>query len=68
MRPDAKGKGLMEGKEPMHVSEGVLNETCEERVLLTPRDPQKLEKFDSSMWEVWDDTVKNNTVVKIPRP
>ena len=68
LRPDAEGKGLMEGKEPMDVSEGVLNETCEERFSLTSRDPQKLEKFDSSMWEVWDDTVKNNTVVKIPRP
>jgi hypothetical protein len=65
LRPDAEGKGLMEGKEPMDVSEGVLNETCEERFSLTSRDPQKLEKFDSSMW---DDTVKNNTVVKIPRP
>ena len=65
LRPDAKGKGLMEGKEPMHVSEGVLNETCEERVLLTPRDPQELEKFDSSMR---DDTVEDNTFVKVPRP
>ena len=55
----------MEGKEPMHVSEVVVNETCEERFLLTPRDPQELEKFDSSMR---DDTVENNTVVKIPRP
>ena len=49
----------------MHVSEGVLNETCEERVLLTPRDPQEVEKFDSSLW---DDTVEDNTGVKIPRP
>ena len=55
----------MEGKEPMHVSKGVLNETCKERFLLTPRDPQELEKFDSSMG---DDTVENNTGVKVPRP
>ena len=65
LRPDAEGEGLMEGKEPMHVSEVVVNETCKERFLLTPRDPQELEKFDSSMR---DDTVENNTVVNIPRP
>ena len=39
----------MEGKEPMHVSEVVVNETCEERFLLTPWDPQELEKLDSSI-------------------
>jgi len=50
----------MEGKEPMHVAEVVLNETCEERALLTPRDPEELEKFDSG---VRDDTVENNTGV-----
>ena len=55
----------MEGKEPMHVSEVVVNETCKERFLLTPRDPQELEKFDSSFG---DDTVGDNTGVKIPRP
>ena len=54
----------MKGKKPMHVPEGCLNETCEERFLLTSRDPQQLEKFDSSMW---DDTVGNNAVSKIPR-
>ena len=48
----------------MHVPERVLNETCEERFLLTPRDPQELEKFDSSMR---DDTVENNTGVEAPR-
>ena len=55
----------MKGKKPMHVPEGCLNETCEERFLLTARDPQQFEKFDSSMR---DDTVENNTVIKIPRP
>jgi hypothetical protein len=54
----------MKGKKPMYVPEGFLNETCEERFLLTSRDPQQLEKFDSSMW---DDTVEDNTVIKIPR-
>ena len=38
--------------------------TLQVHVLLTSRDPQKLEKFDSSMW---DDTVENNIVIKIPR-
>ena len=65
MRPEEEGKGLMEGKEPMHVAEGVLNKTSEERFLLTPRDPQELEEFDSSLW---DDTVEDNTGVKISRP
>ena len=64
LRPDAEGKGLMKGKEPMHVPEWVLNETGKERFALTPRDPQELEKLDSSMR---DDTVENNTGVKVPR-
>ena len=55
----------MKGKEPMYVPHVGLNETCEERFLLTPRDPQDLEKFDSSMG---DDSVEDNTGVKIPRP
>ena len=54
----------MKGKEPMYVPHVVQNETCEERFPLTYRDPQELEKFDSSMW---DDTVGNNAVSKIPR-
>ena len=55
----------MKGKEPMYVPHVVLKETCEERFVLTPRDPQELEKFDSSMR---DDTVEDNTGVKVPRP
>ena len=64
LRPDAEGKDLMKGKEPMHVPEWFLNETGKERFALTPRDPQELEKLDSSMR---DDTVENNTGVKVPR-
>ena len=64
LRPDAEGKGLMKGKEPMHVPEWFLNETGKERFSRTPRDPQELEKLDSSMR---DDTVENNTGVKVPR-
>ena len=55
----------MKGKEPMDVPQVGLKETCEERFLLTPRDPQELEEFDSSMG---DDTVKDNTAGKVPRP
>ena len=55
----------MKGKEPMHVPEWFLNETGKERFALTPRDPQELEQFDSSMG---DDTVEDNTGVKVPRP
>ena len=55
----------MKGKESIYVPHVVLKETCEERFLLTPRDPQELEKFDSSMG---DDTVKDNTGVKVLRP
>ena len=65
LRPDAEGKDLMKGKEPMYVPHVGLNETREERFLLTPWDPQELEKFDSSMG---DDTVEDNTGVKVPRP
>ena len=65
LRPDAEGKGLMKGKEPMHVPEWFLNETGKERFSITPRDPQELEEFDSSMG---DDTVKDNTAGKVPRP
>ena len=36
LRPDAEGKDLMKGKEPMHVPHVVLNETREERFLFTP--------------------------------
>ena len=54
----------MKGKEPMHVPEWFLNETGKERFALTPRDPQELEKLDSSMR---DDTVENNTGVEAPR-
>ena len=65
LRPDAEGKDLMKGKEPMYVPHVGLNETREERFLLTPWDPQELEKFDSSMG---DDTVEDNTGGKVPRP
>ena len=41
LRPDAEGKDLMKGKEPMDVPQVGLKETCEERFLLTPRDPQE---------------------------
>ena len=54
----------MKGKEPMHVPEWFLNETGKERFSITPRDPQELEKLDSSMR---DDTVENNTGVEAPR-
>ena len=65
LRPDAEGKDLMKGKEPMYVPHVVQNETCEEGFQVTPRDPQEVEKFDSSMR---DDTVEDNTGVKFPRP
>jgi len=59
------GRLRKEGEEPAHVAEGVLNETCEERFLLTPRNPEELEEVDSSLG---DDTVEDNTGVKSSRP